>query len=144
MFSGGAAAEQPPAQQQTAAAAQQQQTWGENCQGATQQFTQCLDEQGGNMQICGWYLEQLVSLALLAWVGNGRYKSRTRLLTTLSYETESLPGGRTPVLNGHRFSRLQKGVSVLSGAERVDIDTSRRHHHGIGDRSKWIAWQGLL
>jgi hypothetical protein len=33
--------------------------WGNNCAGATQQFTKCMDEQGGNMQICGWYLEQL-------------------------------------------------------------------------------------
>ncbi|KAH8907932.1 hypothetical protein BR93DRAFT_926957 [Coniochaeta sp. PMI_546] len=35
------------------------QSWGNNCAGATQQFTKCMDEQGGNMQICGWYLEQL-------------------------------------------------------------------------------------
>jgi hypothetical protein len=35
------------------------QAWGNNCAGATQQFTKCMDEQGGNMQICGWYLEQL-------------------------------------------------------------------------------------
>ncbi|KAK0729730.1 Sas10/Utp3/C1D family-domain-containing protein [Lasiosphaeris hirsuta] len=35
-------------------------TWGNNnCAGATQSFTKCLDDNGGNMQICGWYLEQL-------------------------------------------------------------------------------------
>jgi len=56
MFGGGAA---EPAQEPVQAASQQQQQWGNNCQGATQQFTQCMDEQGGNMQICNWYLEQL-------------------------------------------------------------------------------------
>lgn len=39
---------------------QQQQQWGSNnCAGAAQQFTKCLDDNGGNMQICNWYLEQL-------------------------------------------------------------------------------------
>ncbi|KLU83256.1 hypothetical protein MAPG_02321 [Magnaporthiopsis poae ATCC 64411] len=33
--------------------------WGNNCAGATQNFTKCMDENGGNMQICNWYLEQL-------------------------------------------------------------------------------------
>lgn len=42
--------------------AQQQQQWGPNCQLATQSFTKCMDEQGGNMSICGWYLEQLVGV----------------------------------------------------------------------------------
>lgn len=37
----------------------QQQQWGNNCAGATQNFTKCLDDNQGNMQICGWYLEQL-------------------------------------------------------------------------------------
>jgi len=62
-FGGGSAAE--PQQQQGDVQSQAQQgqqynsTWGNNCQGATAQFTKCMDEQGGNMQICGWYLEQL-------------------------------------------------------------------------------------
>ncbi|KAH8882679.1 hypothetical protein GQ53DRAFT_700533 [Thozetella sp. PMI_491] len=58
LFSGGssAPAEAPQAQ---AAPAQQQNNWGNNCQGATKQFTQCMDENGGNMNICGWYLDQL-------------------------------------------------------------------------------------
>ncbi|CAI4210993.1 unnamed protein product [Parascedosporium putredinis] len=30
-----------------------------NCAGAAQQFTKCMDDQNGNMQICNWYLEQL-------------------------------------------------------------------------------------
>lgn len=66
-FSGGSSEAAPPPQQYNTQApdqyqqsAQQQQQYGtNNCQGATQQFTQCMDENGGNMQICNWYLEQL-------------------------------------------------------------------------------------
>lgn len=36
-------------------------SWGNNCAGATQNFTKCMDDNSGNMNICGWYLEQLVS-----------------------------------------------------------------------------------
>lgn len=36
--------------------------WGAgNCDADAKQFTQCLSEHQGNMQICGWYLEQLKS-----------------------------------------------------------------------------------
>jgi hypothetical protein len=46
-------------------------SWGNNCAGATQNFTKCMDEHSGNMNICGWYLEQLVSrprfLLSLGW-----------------------------------------------------------------------------
>ncbi len=69
MFSGGSA-EPAAAQQQPAGAVDayaspsvssaQQENWGANCQTATQHFTRCMDENGGNMQICNWYLEQLV------------------------------------------------------------------------------------
>ncbi|KND92604.1 Mitochondrial intermembrane space cysteine motif-containing protein MIX17 [Tolypocladium ophioglossoides CBS 100239] len=60
-FSGGSSAEPAPQQpvQAQAQQQQQQQQWGNNCQAATQQFTKCMDEQGGNMQVCNWYLEQL-------------------------------------------------------------------------------------
>lgn len=65
-FFGGGSSEAPaPAEAaQNAVAQNNSQTasnpaWGNNCAGATQQFTRCMDEQGGNMQICGWYLEQL-------------------------------------------------------------------------------------
>ncbi|KAF3350958.1 Vacuolar morphogenesis protein 7-like protein [Verticillium dahliae VDG2] len=44
------------AQQQTAPS---QEYGANNCQPALQQFTKCMDEQSGNMQICNWYLEQL-------------------------------------------------------------------------------------
>ena len=65
MFGGGSSSEAAPQQDQSAAAQQaqqnqqQQQTWGNNCAGATQNFTKCMDEHQGNMQICNWYLEQL-------------------------------------------------------------------------------------
>ena len=32
-----------------------------SCELDAKNFTQCLDQNGGNMQICNWYLEQLVS-----------------------------------------------------------------------------------
>ncbi|KAI1844624.1 hypothetical protein JX265_001612 [Neoarthrinium moseri] len=59
MFGGGssAPAEQPAAQQQVNT--QQNSEWGNNCAGATQSFTKCMDEHNGNMSICNWYLEQL-------------------------------------------------------------------------------------
>ena len=65
-FGGGAANEPLPAEaaaqnnvQANGGSNANNQAWGNNCAGATQQFTRCMDEQGGNMQICGWYLEQL-------------------------------------------------------------------------------------
>ncbi|KAI1811674.1 hypothetical protein GGS20DRAFT_561916 [Poronia punctata] len=30
-----------------------------NCAGAVESFTKCMDDHSGNMQICNWYLEQL-------------------------------------------------------------------------------------
>jgi len=59
-FGGGSSAAEPTQATQAQAAPQtNNSTWGNNCAGATEQFTKCLDEQNGNMQICGWYLEQL-------------------------------------------------------------------------------------
>ncbi|KAK2629692.1 hypothetical protein QTJ16_000512 [Diplocarpon rosae] len=63
-FGGGTpapAAEQP---QQGVLAAQgndsSSSSWGaKSCEVDAKQFTKCLDENSGNMQICGWYLEQL-------------------------------------------------------------------------------------
>ena len=31
-----------------------------SCEMDAKSFTKCLDENQGNMQICGWYLDQLV------------------------------------------------------------------------------------
>ncbi|EGZ78421.1 hypothetical protein NEUTE2DRAFT_154832 [Neurospora tetrasperma FGSC 2509] len=62
MFSGGgssAAPEAAAAPVQAQAAAAQNSSWGNNCSEATKSFTQCMDQHQGNMQICGWYLEQL-------------------------------------------------------------------------------------
>lgn len=61
MFSGGgsSAAPEAAAPVQAQAAATQNSSWGNNCSEATKSFTQCMDQQQGNMQICGWYLEQL-------------------------------------------------------------------------------------
>ncbi|ODQ82268.1 hypothetical protein BABINDRAFT_158899 [Babjeviella inositovora NRRL Y-12698] len=46
-------AEQPVAQ------AQQNQEQAQHCDGAAMNFTRCLEENGGNMQICDYYLQQL-------------------------------------------------------------------------------------
>ena len=60
-FSGGSSEASAPSQQQPIVQSQSNEhdQWGNNCQAATQNFTRCMDEQGGNMQICNWYLEQL-------------------------------------------------------------------------------------
>ncbi|KAG5996439.1 hypothetical protein E4U43_002851 [Claviceps pusilla] len=58
LFSGGSS-EPAPQPVQAQASQPQQQQQGNNCQGVTQQFTKCLDDNGGNMQVCNWYLEQL-------------------------------------------------------------------------------------
>ncbi|RFU77557.1 hypothetical protein TARUN_4683 [Trichoderma arundinaceum] len=56
LFSGGSS---EPAPVQAQAQAPQQTQQYNNCAGAAQNFTKCLDDNGGNMQICNWYLEQL-------------------------------------------------------------------------------------
>ena len=39
----------------------QSNAWGPpSCETDAKTFTKCLDENQGNMQICGWYLDQLV------------------------------------------------------------------------------------
>ncbi|KAH6874900.1 CHCH domain protein [Thelonectria olida] len=57
LFSGGSS-EPAPAPVAAAAAPAETQNYN-NCSGATQNFTKCMDENNGNMQICNWYLEQL-------------------------------------------------------------------------------------
>ncbi|KAI0475811.1 hypothetical protein GGR56DRAFT_639713 [Xylariaceae sp. FL0804] len=68
MFGGGSSA---PAEQQQQASTQVQATpqqaysaaqdnqFSNNCAGAAESFTKCMDDHSGNMQICNWYLEQL-------------------------------------------------------------------------------------
>ena len=68
MFGGGGstqAAEQQPADASLSSQGQetsyQNNSWGaRSCDNDAKTFTKCLDENQGNMQICGWYLEQLV------------------------------------------------------------------------------------
>ncbi|KAI5464292.1 hypothetical protein BGZ63DRAFT_401255 [Mariannaea sp. PMI_226] len=57
-FSGGSSEPAPAPVAQAAEAPAQNQNYN-NCAGATQNFTKCMDDNGGNMQICNWYLEQL-------------------------------------------------------------------------------------
>lgn len=87
MFGGGSSA--PAEQADNAVASQansdanQNNQWGpRSCETDAKSFTQCLDQNQGNMQICGWYLEQLVSLvrSVSVW-------------THLKSETESLSIG---------------------------------------------------
>lgn len=60
MFGGSSApAEQP---QQQLATAQQQQSYQEQartCDADARTFTKCLEDNGGNMQVCDYYLQQL-------------------------------------------------------------------------------------
>ncbi|ROT37670.1 hypothetical protein SODALDRAFT_325223 [Sodiomyces alkalinus F11] len=62
LFSGGSSAPAAPEQSQQVQATSQQQNYASeqgNCAPAVQQFTKCMDDHQGNMQICNWYLEQL-------------------------------------------------------------------------------------
>ncbi|CAJ0548247.1 Ff.00g050010.m01.CDS01 [Fusarium sp. VM40] len=57
MFGGSS---EPAAAAPVQAAAPQEQSWNQNnCAGVAQNFTKCMDDNNGNMQICNWYLEQL-------------------------------------------------------------------------------------
>lgn len=67
MFGGGSSAPTEQQQSDNALASQgnnesyQNNAWGpRSCEMDAKKFTTCLDENQGNMQICGWYLEQLV------------------------------------------------------------------------------------
>lgn len=67
-FGGGSSTAAEPQQAENSVAAQandagyQSNSWGQrSCETDAKSFTKCLDENGGNMQICGWYLDQLVS-----------------------------------------------------------------------------------
>lgn len=61
MFGGGSSAQEPQAQDQGAynTASQQQQQGMGGCDMDARNFTSCMNEHNGNMQICSWYLEQL-------------------------------------------------------------------------------------
>ncbi|KAL8930518.1 MAG: hypothetical protein Q9208_000702 [Pyrenodesmia sp. 3 TL-2023] len=68
LFGGGSSTAAEPQQAENGVASQandasyQNNSWGQrSCETDAKSFTKCLDENGGNMQICGWYLDQLVS-----------------------------------------------------------------------------------
>ena len=61
-FFGGGSSAPAEGQQQQVQATQPQTTaqeFGNNCAPAAQQFTKCMDDNQGNLQICNWYLDQL-------------------------------------------------------------------------------------
>jgi len=63
MFGGGAAESAAPAaaaEAATQSTSSAQNSWGQaNCDADVKQFTKCMDDHKGNMDICGWYLSQL-------------------------------------------------------------------------------------
>lgn len=67
MFGGGSSAPAETQQADNAVASQasdgyQDNSWGtRSCEADAKSFTQCLDQNQGNMQICGWYLEYVSS-----------------------------------------------------------------------------------
>ena len=93
-FGGGSST---PAEQQNGAVAaqgqsQEQNSWGpRSCEVDAKQFTKCLDDNQGNMQICNWYLEQLVChpMPLLKDVGS---------IANIVIYAEGLPGRSKSIL----------------------------------------------
>ena len=68
----------------------QSNAWGpRSCETDAKTFTKCLDENQGNMQICGWYLDQLVT---------AKREIILALEVTLTFCTESLPASSQSVL----------------------------------------------
>ncbi|MCJ1429379.1 hypothetical protein MMC29_007293 [Sticta canariensis] len=72
LFGGSSSAAAETQQPESAVASQsndagfQQNSWGaRSCEPDAKSFTKCLDENAGNMQICGWYLDQLVGFPAL-------------------------------------------------------------------------------
>ncbi len=106
----------------------QNNTWGpRSCEVDAKQFTKCLDENQGNMQICGWYLEQLVGLSPLAMCE-----------TLLIPGIESLPVSCESILGTNiDLSRLYPpGVGTGASADqtwkwlvrRTDLKHQHRRH----------------
>ena len=61
---GGSSATEPAQTNATAAQSDMAQSAGP-CQMDIQNFRQCMDENQGSLNICGWYLDQLVSVLYL-------------------------------------------------------------------------------
>lgn len=68
----------------------QSNAWGpRSCETDAKTFTKCLDENQGNMQICGWYLDQLVT---------AKREITLAIEVMLTFCTESLPASSQSVL----------------------------------------------
>jgi hypothetical protein len=102
-FGGGssAPAAEAPAQDNGVAAQGTQannSSWGaRSCEVDAKQFTKCMDDNQGNMQICNWYLEQLVSgyfekLGRGCGYGTGANEN---------FSTEGMPASFEGVLGDH-------------------------------------------
>lgn len=60
LFGGGSSAPADAAPQQANMTGNNENQYSQNnCAGAAENFTKCMDDNNGNMQICNWYLEQL-------------------------------------------------------------------------------------
>ena len=117
MFGGGStqAAEQQAADNavsnQSNSDSYQNDAWDpRSCEVDAKQFTKCMNENQGNMQICGWYLEQLVGLSPLAVCE-----------TLLIFGTESLPVSCKSILGANQYlSHLPAlGVGNFVSADRT-------------------------
>jgi hypothetical protein len=98
MFGGSSAAAAPVEQAQVATQSQDQSqstSWGpRGCEADAKSFTKCLDENQGNMQICGWYLEQLVRLLFISYLPSSLLIQFTHT-ESLSIRSQSILNKRT-------------------------------------------------
>ena len=105
MFGGGSSAPAEQQQSDSAVAGQannegyQSNQWGaRSCENDAKVFTKCLDENQGNMQICGWYLDQLVISLDLRIV-----------CAILIFKTESVPICSQSILERRASEHLHGG-----------------------------------
>lgn len=92
----------------------QNNAWGvRSCETDAKSFTKCLDQNQGNMQICGWYLDQLVIAKRDIVLG---------LDVTLTYCTEGLPAS---------------GQSVLDKADLAIATRSGKHARNEHSHNRW-------
>ena len=89
-FGGGSSAPSPAEQAAPAPLTAQSESGTAHCDADVKNFTKCLDDNNGNMQICSWYLEQLVCFrcpgdATVLMVGNRKFARKCpRLIPRLS------------------------------------------------------------
>ena len=109
--------------QQVQDGSNQNRSWTqESCEPAAKGLTSCLDQNNGNMQICTWYLDQLVSCCLLSDRPISSLKTTFRNLAKLQQaiiSTEWIFGGAADVklhtINvGQRISYNRLSVKHLT------------------------------